>query len=191
LEGPGRTFILHFDATTNGRNEMRGLLSRRIMRAGDGFCNRNIKDTYSMLESLSYEGEKRSFTFEKFVQRQMECYQELERFNEPMLESKKGHDLLAHIKAPELAADKQQVKVTQNLATNFEEAVNFLSLSVVPIKQSNRNVAAFNATRDGRTGGHGRGGRANNHDGRGGPGRGRGRGIGRSRGRNNQGRDRG
>jgi hypothetical protein len=40
----------------------------------------------------------------------MECYQELERFNEPMLESKKVRDLLACIKAPKLVVAKQQVK---------------------------------------------------------------------------------
>ncbi len=77
-----------------------------------------------MLDRLSYEGEKRG----------MDCYLELERFNEPVLETKKVRDLLNRIKAPELAAAKQQVKATDRLANSFEEAANFLALSIVPLK---------------------------------------------------------
>jgi len=32
---------------------------------GDGFCNRNVDDAYSLLDKLSYTGEKKGFTFEK------------------------------------------------------------------------------------------------------------------------------
>jgi len=187
LEGPGRSYILRFDAVTDGMNAM---LALKAHCEGDSFQKRNIEDAYSILDSLSYEGEKRGFTFEKFVQRQMECYQELEHFNEPVLENKKVRDLLSRIKAPELAAAKQQVKATQNLATNFEEAVNFLPLSVTPIKQSNRSVAAFDATHAGRVRGHGRGGQANNRDGRGSSSRGRDRGRGRRRNYQSHGRGR-
>jgi hypothetical protein len=89
---------------------------------GEGFRNRNVEDAYAMLDRLSYEGEKRG----------MDCYLELERFNEPVLETKK--DLLNRIKAPELAAAKQQVRATDCLANSFEEAANFLALSIVPLK---------------------------------------------------------
>jgi hypothetical protein len=90
-----------------------------------------------MLDRLTYEGEKKGFTFKKFIERHMECYLELERFNEPVLETKKVRDLLTRIKAIELAATKQQVRATPQLLNNFEEAINFLSLSVVPLKISN------------------------------------------------------
>ena len=73
----------------------------------------------------------------------MDCYLELSHFSEPVLESKKVQDLLARIKAPELAAMKQQVKAMANLSYNFEEAVNFLSLSVVPLKPINQQIAAI------------------------------------------------
>jgi hypothetical protein len=157
---------------------------------GEGFRNRNVEDAYSTLEHLVYEGEKKGFTFEKFVERHMDCYLELARFNEPVLETKKVRDFLSRIKAPELAAAKQQVKATANLMTNFEEAVNFISLSVVPLKQAHRNVATIDTdnrqNNQGGRGGRGRGGRES-----GGRGRGRGRGSrGRGRGRA-QGRGRG
>jgi hypothetical protein len=63
-----------------------------------------------MLENLSYEGEWKGFTFEKSVEKHIECYLELARFNEPVLGTKKVRDFLNRIKAPDLAAAKQQVK---------------------------------------------------------------------------------
>jgi len=41
------------------------------------------------MQRLNYEGEQQGFTFEEFLERHMECYLELERFNEPVLETKK------------------------------------------------------------------------------------------------------
>jgi len=117
-----------------------------------------------MLENLSYEGERCSFTFEKFIERHMEGYLELARHNEPVLESKKVRDFLNRIKAPELSAAKQQVRATANLSASFEDAVNFISLNVTPLKQSQRNVASIDS----------------NPTGRGFRGRGRGRGRGRT-----------
>jgi len=103
----------------------------------------------------------------------MECYLELSCFEEPVLETKKVRDLLARIKAPELAAAKQQVKATANLSNNFEEAVNFLSLSILPLKSSSHKVAAIgsgggsnNSNQNGRGPGRGRGGRNQNRGGR-------------------------
>jgi hypothetical protein len=126
LEGPGRTYIIRFDATANGRGAWQAL---RDHFEGDGFRNRNVEDAYSTLEHLTYDGERKGFTFERFVERHMDAYLELERFDEPVLESKKVRDFLNHIKSAELAAAKQQVKATAHLLNNFEEAANFIALS--------------------------------------------------------------
>ncbi len=140
-----------------------------------------------MLENLSYECEWKGFTFEKFAEKHMECYLELARFNEPVLDTKTVRDFLNCIKAPDLAAAKQQVKATPNLATSLEAAVTFISLSVTPIKQLSRNVAGIESGngRGGRHGGRVHEGRAFLHGGRDGQGcgRGRSRGQGRSNGR--------
>jgi hypothetical protein len=130
-----------------------------------------------MLDRLSYEGEKRGFTFEKFLERHMDCYLELERFSEPVLETKKVRDLLNQIKAPELAAAKQQVRATDRLANSFEEAANFLALSIVPLRAVNWQVATTITTP---TTGGGGGGRRDSNGNLGGRGRGRGPGRGRS-----------
>jgi len=137
------------------------------------------------MQRLNYEGEQQGFTFEKFLERHMECYLELERFNEPVLETKKIRDLLNRIKAPELAAAKQQVRATDCLLNSFEEGANFLALSIVPLKVSTHQVAGATTTQDGT------GSIKSGNEGHGGRGGGMGRGRGKSRERGQRGRGRG
>jgi hypothetical protein len=170
LEGLGWTYIIRFDATANGRGAWQAL---RDHFEGDGFRNRNVEDAYSTLEHLAYDGERKGFTFERFIERHMDAYLELERFDEPVLESKKVRDFLNCIKSAELAAAKQQVKATAQLLNNFEEAVNFIALSVTPLKQPNRMVAGLGTNITASHGGRGRGGARGSGDGRGGRGHGR------------------
>jgi hypothetical protein len=132
LEGPGRTYILRYDNTADGRSAWQALCDHF---EGDGFRNRNVEDAYSTLENLSYDAERKGFTFERFVEHHMDAYLELERFNEPVLETKKVWDFLNCIKSPKLAAAKQQVKATAQLLANFKEAANFIALSVTALKQ--------------------------------------------------------
>jgi hypothetical protein len=177
LEGPGRMFIMRYDTLADGRG---ACLALKTNYEGEGFHNRNVEDAYATLDRLSYEGEKRGFKFEKFLERHMESYLELERLDEPVLETKKVRDLLTRIKAPELAAAKQQVRAMDRLSNSFEEAANFLALSIVPLKVAARQVASTSTTPSTNasvSGGHGGGGRG-----------GRGKGQGRGRGRGNRGR---
>ena len=141
LEGPGRTFILCFDAAADGRAAWLALWGHY---EGIGFKNRNVDEAYSQLDHLTYSGEKKGFTFEKFVQRHMESFLELARFNEPILETKKVRDFLGRITVPELQASVQQVKATAALMTDFEQAANFISLSVQPLKSQTRTIGSIN-----------------------------------------------
>jgi hypothetical protein len=117
LEGPGRTFILCFVAAADGRAAW---LALRGHYKGNGFRTCNVDDAYSLLDHLSYSGEKKGFTFEKFVQCHMECFLELALFNEPILETKKVQDFLNRISAPKLQASAQQVKAATALMRDFE-----------------------------------------------------------------------
>jgi len=107
---------------------------------GDGFRNRNVEDAYRTLEHLFYEGERRGFNFEKFIEYHMECYLELARHNEPVNETKNVRDFLARIKANELQAAVQQVRAAPALSASFVEAANFITLSVTSLKQTQRNI---------------------------------------------------
>jgi hypothetical protein len=139
LEGPGRSYILPFDDAADGRSVWMALVNHF---EGDGFRNRNVEDAYRTLEHLFYEGEWRGFNFETFLERHMECYLKLARHNEPVNDTKKVRDFLARIKANELQATVQQVRATPALSASFVEAANFVTLSVTPLKQTQRNIGA-------------------------------------------------
>jgi hypothetical protein len=183
LQGPGRSYIMPFDNAADGRRAWLALINHF---EGGGFGNRNVEDAYHTLEHLFYKGERKSFNFEKFVERHMECYLELAQHEEPVNESKKVQDFLARIKAPELQAAVQQVRAMAKLSANFTSMANFITLSVIPVKQNAWNIGAINTSanwggRNGR-GGQGRSGQDTTN-------RGCGRGL-RGRGRGNRGRDR-
>jgi hypothetical protein len=155
LEGTGCTYILRFDGTADGRSAW---LALRNHYEGDGFRNQNVDDAYSLLDKLAYTGEMKGFTFEKFVEKYMECFLELAQFDELILESQKVRGFLNRISAPELQDSVQQVRATSGLMTNFEQAANFIALSVSPIKQQNRNMGSLTSEGSGRnTGNRGRG----------------------------------
>ncbi len=181
VDGPGRTYILPFDKARNGRA---AFLALRAHYEQDSFRNRSKKDAYDLLQAIHYTGEKRGFTFEKFVQKHNEAFLELERQGEPVYEEKKVRDFLDRITAPELQAARQQVLSDANMMSNFQSAANFVSLSVPSTKQSTRYVASL-GTKTEHQGGRGRG----RGTGRGGGGRGRG--GGRDGGRDGRGRGRG
>jgi hypothetical protein len=194
LEGPGRSYILDFDHAKDGRGAWLAMYNHF---QGESYCNCAKLEVYTILDTIHYEGEKKGFTFEKFVEKHNECYLELARHNEPVYEEKKVHDFLQRINAPELQAAKQQVRANVQMVTNFQLAANFIAHSVTPIKQSTRYVATAQTdqispsghggkVKGGRGGndhqkgryksGHGGGGRQDNRGGRGGRGRGGGRG---------------
>ncbi len=65
LEGPGRSYIMPFDRANDGRGAWLSLVAHF---EGDSYPNRNVEDAYTMLESIHYEGERKGFNFEKFVE---------------------------------------------------------------------------------------------------------------------------
>lgn len=130
LEGPSHSYIMPFDNTSDGCAVWLSLLGHF---EGDSYWNRNVEEAYTMLESIHYEGKQKRLNFEKIIKKRNEAFLELSCYGEPVLESKKVHDFLTCINAPELATAKQQVKATPALLNNFQEAANFIALSVTPI----------------------------------------------------------
>jgi hypothetical protein len=155
IEGPGRSYILPYDKANHGRQAW---LALRAYYEGEGFRNRNVEEAYSILEHIFYEGEKRGFTYEKFLERHNECYLELERHGEPVIESKKIRDFLGKIKAPELQAAVQAVRASAHLLNSFQEAANFIALSVKPVVKTNQRLIGVvqSGTMNDNRGGRGR-----------------------------------
>jgi hypothetical protein len=139
LEGPGRSYILDFDRTKDGRGAWLAMYSHY---EGDSFRNRSKDEAYAILDGIHYEGKCKSFTFENFIERHNECFLELARQNEPVYKDKKVQDFLNCINAPELQAAIQTMRASPMMHVTFQEAANFIALSVKPAKQSTRYVAS-------------------------------------------------
>jgi hypothetical protein len=92
LEGTGHVYILPFDAAQNGRNAYLALYEHF---ESDSLCNRSKNEAYQTLQILHYNGEKKGFTFETFVEKHNEAMK-VQNFQEKM-------------STPELQAAKEQV----------------------------------------------------------------------------------
>ncbi len=102
------------------------------------------------MDTIHYEGEKKGFTFEKFVERHNHAFLELECHGEPIIETKKVRNFLARINAPELQAAKQQVRANEAMMNDFQLASNFISLSVNPVKPPQRSMIGATTANQGR-----------------------------------------
>jgi uncharacterized protein YxeA len=106
LEGTGHVYILPFDAAQNGRNAYLALYEHF---ESDSLCNRSKNEAYQTLQILHYNGEKKGFTFETFVEKHNEAYLELEQQTELVYEEMKVHNFQEKMSTPELQAAKEQV----------------------------------------------------------------------------------
>ena len=128
LEGPGWAYITHeIDRSKHGRNAWHALQAHY---KGESFLTKQKEDAYKVIDHLHYKGERATFTFEHFTGLMTKSYNDLQHFNEPVLESKKVIDLLSKITDPKLESAKQVIKINQQYRNDFVLLVNFLAESV-------------------------------------------------------------
>jgi hypothetical protein len=128
LEGPGWAYITNvIDRSKDGRAAW---LALRAHYEGESYMNKQKKDAYRLIEHLHYKGERATFTFEHFSGQLTKAYNDLQRYNEPILESKKVRDLLNIISDPKLESAKQAIRINPTYKNNFSMALNFLAESV-------------------------------------------------------------
>lgn len=122
LEEPGWSNI------TNTINRIKGgraaWLVLRAHYEGDSYINKQKEDAYKMIESLHYKGELATFTFEHFSGQLTKAYNDLQRYNEPILESKKVRGLLNKVMDPELESAKQAIHVNPQHKNDFSMALS-------------------------------------------------------------------
>lgn len=140
IEGPGRSYIPPYDKSDNGRLAWLALWAHY---KGEGSKNQNVEEAYITLEHIFYEGKKKGFTFEKFLKCHNECFWELEWHGKPVKESKKIWNFLGKIKALKLQAAVQAGRASENLLTSFQEAANFIALSMKPIARPSQRLIAL------------------------------------------------
>jgi hypothetical protein len=128
LEGPAWAYITStIDRAKDGRGAW---LALRAHYEGESFLTKQKEEAYKCLETVHYKGERATFTFEHFTGLLTKAYNDLQRYGEPILESKKVRDLLAKITDPKLESAKQAIRITSTYKNDFSMAVNFLAESV-------------------------------------------------------------
>ena len=99
------------------------------------------EEAYQALSKAHYKRELATFNFEMFTGILTRAYNDLDRYKEPVQETKKVR-LLEAISDPKLEAAKQAVKSNPEYNSDFHKAINFISQSVVPLNRTNtRNIS--------------------------------------------------
>jgi hypothetical protein len=123
-DGPGWTFIKHFDVKKDGRG---AVLALKKQCEGES-ANMTIKaKAYAKLGSSQFTGHRRNWTFQHYVQAHQEAHAELELVGEAVPETKKVQDFLANIKDPTLQMGVTHCFGEPEKLKSFESCQQYLS----------------------------------------------------------------
>ena len=123
-DGPGWTFIKHFDAKKDGRG---AVLALKKQCEGES-ANMTIKaKAYAKLSSSQFTGHRRNWTFQHYVQAHQEAHAELDLVGEAVPETKKVQDFLANIKDPTLQMGVTHCFGEPEKLKSFESCQQYLS----------------------------------------------------------------
>jgi hypothetical protein len=90
LDGPAWAYITsQIDRTKDGRAAWKALQAHS---EGESYMNKQKEEAYQIVENLHYKGERATFTFEHFTGQLTKAYNDLQRYGEPIIESKKVRD---------------------------------------------------------------------------------------------------
>lgn len=153
-DGPGWTYIKQFDTQRDGRRAI--LAMKGQTESTNGLLTRKNK-AYAVLNSTTYSGPRRDFTFDTYITTLLNAHNELAYCGEAVPESKKVQDFLNGITCEVLSAGKFHIYGNRELMENFDEAQKYLStvnssnlLASAQSKKSGRKVASFKS--DGKSG---------------------------------------
>ncbi len=85
---------------------------------------------------MHYKGERSTFTFEHFSGLLTKAYNDLQRYGEPIIESKKVRDVLNKVSDPKLESAKQAICISPEYKNNFSMAFIFIAESVETIDRT-------------------------------------------------------
>ena len=115
--GPGQTFIRTYNRTKDGRG---AILALKQQCEGSNISRIIVNKAYSELEKKNWEGAKRNYSFTNYVQKHIECHNELEEQGETVTEQRKVHLFLCGITDPALLTAKEVVEATPSYRENFD-----------------------------------------------------------------------
>jgi hypothetical protein len=147
--GPAWSFIAKFATARDGCRAHKTLVVH-YEGAAQQSCSKQA--AYVIIANSSYNGERKHSTFEMFINKLTNAYQDLSDYNEVVAEGKKVRDFIEAIKTPMLDAGKAHVIGNPNTYLTLESITNYLAHFVKAHLLTQRKVAGA-----GREGGRGRG----------------------------------
>jgi hypothetical protein len=127
LKGPGWTFIKSFDKHKDGRN---AILTLKLQCEGTSAIQTRKASAYAKIAVAKYNGQKRNFTFDQYVQIHQSAYNTLADLDEAVPETKKVTDFLAGIGDPKLSNAKDLILGDPDKLQNFEACQQYLKTLV-------------------------------------------------------------
>jgi hypothetical protein len=123
-DGPGWTFIKHFDVKKDGC----GAVLAFKKQCESESANMTIKaKAYAKLGSSQFTGHQRNWTFQHYVQAHQEAHAESELVGEAVPETTKVQDFLANIKDPTLQMGVTHCFGEPEKLKSFESCQQYLS----------------------------------------------------------------
>lgn len=174
LNGPAWNYAQPFERTKDGRGAFKAM---RNHFEGPATINARLNEAMQTIETLTYRGESKHYTFESYVQKRLEAHRTVVDCGENSMLSPgyKVRALLNGIDVPtssRMEAAMAHIKGTTDLLQDFDATVNYLKGAIDSITQSGkkpRNLSSLGREPGGR--GNGRGGRGGGGRGNGGRGR--------------------
>jgi hypothetical protein len=123
VKGPGWSFVKVFDRTKDGRN---AVLTLKRQCEGISVIQTRKAAAYARIASARFNGQKRGFTFDTYVELHQTAYNTLSELNEAVPETKKVTDFLAGIGDPRLTNVKDLVLADPAKLQDFEACQQFL-----------------------------------------------------------------
>jgi hypothetical protein len=127
LKGPGWSFVKAFDRTRNGRE---AVLALKCQCEGTSAIQSRKAAAYAKIASARYNGHKKTFTFDNYVEMHQNAHNTLSELDEPVPETKKVTDFLAGITDSRLGNAKDLILGDPNKLQNFEACQQYLKTLV-------------------------------------------------------------
>jgi hypothetical protein len=154
-ETPSYSMISPYRTTQNGRGAYEAIVAHHL---GTHIQGRVKMEAERTLTTTFYDGQKRSFTFDKFVEKHRSAHQDLAEYGEPVSEDRKVRCFLTGVTAPALLTVKNSVNANPQLLDNFDRCVNYFlqcNATNAATASHGRQVAAMSSPK--KSGGRGAG----------------------------------
>jgi hypothetical protein len=149
LKGPGWSFVKAYDRTKNGRGAMLALWRQC---EGTSAIQSRKASAYAKIVSARYSCQKRTFTFDNYVEAHQEAHNTLADLGEPVPETKKVTDFSAGITDSRLSNAKDLILGDAQKLQNFEVCQQYLKTLVynkTTQEKHERQISGLDHQRDG------------------------------------------